>query len=87
MSSYPPAEIARGDQHYAQVEHELDSIIASYRDKLADESRIEALDFVVHALACPHLADGTELTPRQHAGTLANTLAVAVDRLAKVGAR
>ena len=83
MSSYTPAEIAAGDQHYAEVESNLDGLIAHYREKLVGESRVEALDFVGQLLACPHLADGTELTPREHAGTLANTLAVAIDRLAR----
>lgn len=84
MSNYPPAEIARGDQHYAQVEHDLDQLVAAYRSKPGDQNRVEALDFVTNLLACPHTDDGTALTPHEHAGTLANMLAIAVDRLAKV---
>lgn len=81
--SYPPSEIAAADQHYAEVERDLSALIESYQRNLMAEPRMEALDYIVHSLACPHMEDGTKIPPHQHAGTLANMLAVAIDRLAR----
>lgn len=82
--SYQPHEIARIDQHIARSAEALDQLVASYRSKREAASRIEVLDFAIHSLACPHMDDGTQTCPVAHIFTLANMLAIAIDRLAQV---
>jgi hypothetical protein len=81
--SYPPEEIHRGDQHYAEVESGLDRYVDAYRTRYEGVGRIEALDDLASLLGCPHLADGTDIGREGHVGTLANLLTVAIDRLAR----
>lgn len=82
--SYPPDEIANADQHFAQVAHDLDQIVDGYRSQIADSGidRTMALDAALGMLCEPTNLDGSDVSPDVHIGTLANLLAVAIDRLA-----
>lgn len=71
--SYPPDEIHRADQHYAEVENGLDQFIAAYRTRRAEAGRVQALDLLAEVFA----DDDPE-----NMANLANLLAVAIDRLA-----
>lgn len=82
MSKPTPVEIAEADQHWAMVDADLTELITSYRtDDL--RTRIEALDYLVEILACPHLDDGTEMPHEAHISTIAYLAAAAIDRLAR----
>lgn len=83
MPNYQPGEVADADQFYAMVDGDLQGLIASYRSTMASCDRVEALDNIGAALACPHMDDGTEISAHQHAHTLASLMAVAIDRLAR----
>ncbi|MCV7424370.1 hypothetical protein H7K45_27875 [Mycobacterium yunnanensis] len=79
--TYPPNEIARGDQHYASVGEGLDSLIDAFNCS-EDHTQLERLDAMGAWLANPDRGDGVTLTTLEHAGTLANLLVVAIARLA-----
>lgn len=78
--SRPPSEIARGDQHYANVAAHLDGLV--YAFARGTDDRLERLDFAVRMFCDPTKSDGTAICPHVHTSTLANLLAVAIDRLA-----
>lgn len=82
-----PGEIARADQHFAEVAHDLDQIVAQYRLVVADcaVDRTITLDVALEMLSEPKNRDGSAVSHDVHVGTLANLLAVAIDRLASTG--
>lgn len=81
---YPPHETHRAEQHYASVAEGLDRLIDGCRQLAADGAeRARRLDLIGSHLGNAAASNGGQpITAAEHIGTLANLLAVAVDRLA-----
>jgi hypothetical protein len=79
-----PTDIADADQHFAQVAHDLSQIVAAYRAAATSREidHTSALDALLGMLSEPKNVDGSDVSHDVHAGTLANLLTVAIDRLA-----
>lgn len=82
--SYLPG-IAETDQHYAQVRDNLETLVRSYREAAHRGGCDPMADLVAAStlLADPTLKDGTVMPNKCHTQFLADTLAVAIDRMAR----
>jgi hypothetical protein len=78
-----PGSIAAFDQYFARASTDLANLIAAYQAASEGEDRTDSLMHLVQILANPAKSDGTPVNHQVHVSTMATTLAVAIDKLAR----